>query len=193
MMAVELVGARIIAVSFGSTIYVWGSLIGIFMAALSAGYYLGGRIADRWPTRKIMALLTLSGGVSVLLIPLAGRELCEQVSRNLLPGNPVFSGFINPMLVMLVLFTAPGVIIGTLSPFGIRLLAGDLKGLGNVSGKVYGISALGGIAGSLIVVFFLMSFLGNSVILYSSGVLMILAAGGLAMTGGMHRACEEEQ
>ena len=81
------------------------------------------------------------------------------------------------MLVMILLFTGPGVTIGILSPMGIRVLARDADRLGKISGRVYGASALGSIAGALLVVFVLMSLLPNRAILFGAASLLILAGG----------------
>jgi hypothetical protein len=174
LMVVEIVGARIVTVSFGSTIYIWGTLLGIFMGALSLGYYLGGRVADRLPSGRVLGIIAAGAGVSVFIVPLFGSGLCELLAEAM-PAGRLFSGVLSPGLAMLLLFTLPAVAIGSLSPLGIRILTAEVAGIGSVSGKVYGASAVGSIAGSLLVVFFLMAVFPNRVILISAGVLQVLA------------------
>src|SRR2546422_10228416 len=80
LMALEIVGSRILAPYFGSSVYVWGSLISIFLAALSAGYYFGGVAADRWPRARAPALALAPAGALVLGRPTASRSILEMFS-----------------------------------------------------------------------------------------------------------------
>jgi len=175
LMAVELTGARIVAVTFGSTIFVWGSTVGIFMASLSVGYYVGGRWADRAPRVRVLGGLTVLAGLATVPVPLLGYGLSAFVGRTVFPDSPVFSSAVNPILVMVVLFLPCGALMGALSPFAVRILARKVEGLGRVAGKVYGASALGSIAGALVVVFFLMSVLPNRAILFGAAACLVAA------------------
>src|SRR2546426_12805643 len=74
-MALEIVGSRILAPYFGSSVYVWGSLISIFLAALSAGYYFGGVAADRWPRAGALGLALAAAGGLILGLPPVSRSL----------------------------------------------------------------------------------------------------------------------
>src|SRR5213593_2391134 len=80
LMALEIVGSRILAPYFGSSVYVWGSLISIFLAALSAGYYFGGVAADRWPRAGALALALAAAGMLILVLPMVSRHILEMFS-----------------------------------------------------------------------------------------------------------------
>jgi MFS family permease len=179
LMAVEIVGARILTVSFGSTIFIWGTLLGVFMGSLSIGYTIGGRLSDLSASRRTMGLVALAGGITIIPVPVAGYAIGRFVSEHLGGGGP--SAALGPFVAMVLLFLLPGIAVGMLSPFGIRVLARSIDAIGKVTGKVYGFQALGSIAGSLLVVFFLMSFLSNRVILCASAAILGLSGAILAL------------
>ncbi len=79
LMALELVGSRVLAPYFGGSIFVWGSLIGVFLAALSIGYYLGGRLVDLIPNALLLAASLFGAGLFVLLLPGYGAEICDRI------------------------------------------------------------------------------------------------------------------
>src|SRR5947209_3110716 len=162
-MALEIVGSRILAPYFGSSVYVWGSLISIFLAALSAGYYFGGVAADRWPRAGALALALAAAGVLILVLPLASRSILEMFSaRDLGPRA-------SPLLASVVLFVLPSLLLGMTSPFAIKLAAIDLATVGNTAGVLYAISTAGSIAGTLLTAFALIPAMGVRAILYALG------------------------
>ena len=79
LMALEITGSRVLATHFGSSIYVWGAIIGIFLAALAGGYYSGGIIADRKPTFFLLNVILLAAGCWLLVIPFYANWLCRAV------------------------------------------------------------------------------------------------------------------
>jgi spermidine synthase len=151
LLALEILASRIVAPTFGNSIYVWGSLIGTFLAALAVGYALGGRVADRWPTRSGFAAVVFAAGALVVAIPvLAPRVLAEVEAAA--PGPRA-----GPLLACLVLFGPPAVVMGMVSPYAIRLRARAVATLGGVAGTLYALSAAGSIAGSLLASFVLLN------------------------------------
>src|SRR3954452_13045183 len=115
LMALEILGSRILAPSFGDSIFVWGSLISIFLAALSLGYFLGGRLADRWPRLSAMALLVAASGLLIFVLPFIYPALNRTIARHSrVPGaDPLLAGFL--------LFLLPSLGMGTVSPYAVRL------------------------------------------------------------------------
>jgi len=171
LMGLEIVGSRLIAPFFGSSVYVWGGLISIFLAALSLGYYLGGTMADRWPHATVLAGLLAVAGVTVLLLPLVARPVLATFDAwNLGPR-------LNPLLASVTLFALPSLLMGTTSPFAIKLQARDLATVGSSAGVLYALSTAGSIAGTLGTAFFLVPTLGVRAILY------LLGGGLLALAG----------
>jgi len=168
VMALELVGSRLLAPPFGDSIFVWGSLIGVVMMALSVGYYYGGRLADRSPSYETFSLITLVAGLLILLIPMTSPMILEAV---------YYSGFgdrYGPILASFLLLAAPTILLGMVSPYSIRLAAPNLDELGGISGSLYSISTGGSIFGTFFTVFFLIPSFGVRQIVFSLGVVLIL-------------------
>ncbi len=211
LMALEIVGSRILAPYFGSSVYVWGSLISIFLAALSAGYYMGGIAADRWPRAGALALALAAAGVLILVLPLVSRSILETFSAWDLGPRA------SPLLASVVLFVLPSLLLGMTSPFAIKLAATDLATVGNTAGVLYAISTAGSIAGTLLTAFVLIPTMGVRAILYSLGgallvfswllgrhairvarpavavtLVVLLAAGAAAQTVGISRILLEK-
>jgi len=175
LMALEIVGSRVLAPSFGSSVYVWGSLISIFLAALSLGYYLGGQAADRWPRADVLAGALTVAGLGILVLPIGSpRVLDAFTSWDLGPR-------LSPLLASVVLFALPSILLGTTSPFAVKLAATELATVGNTAGLLYAISTAGSIAGTLLTAFVLIPALGVRAILYTLGVALLLFAALLAV------------
>jgi len=169
-MALELVGSRLLAPAFGDSIFVWGSLIGVVMASLAAGYYVGGRLADRRPSYASFSLITLTAGFFILLIPISSPLILEAV---------YYSGFgerYGPVLASLLLLGVPTTLLGMVSPYSIRMAAQSLYNLGGISGSLYSISTGGSIFGTFFTVFVLIPSFGIRQIVYSLGVVLILVS-----------------
>lgn len=174
LMGLEIVGSRVIAPFFGSSVFVWGGLISIFLAALSLGYYLGGTMADRWPRVTVLATLLMLAGVTILVLPLVSRPVLMAFDAwNLGPR-------LSPLLASIVLFAFPSVLMGTTSPFAIKLVARDLATVGTSAGVLYALSTAGSIAGTIATAFFLVPTLGVRAILYLLGGLLLALAALLA-------------
>jgi len=175
LMALEIVGSRVLAPYFGSSVYVWGSLISIFLAALSLGYYLGGVAADRWPRPGVLALTLGTAGGLILLLPVVARPILQAFSAwDLGPRS-------SPLLASVVLFALPSVLMGATSPFAIKLAATDLATVGNTAGVLYALSTAGSIAGTLLTAFVLIPAMGVRAILYTLGVALLVLCGLMAL------------
>ncbi len=170
LMGLEIVGSRVIAPFFGSSVYVWGGLISIFLAALSLGYYLGGTMSDRWPRVGVLAALLSLAGIAVLALNAVSRPVLLAFDAwNLGPR-------LNPLLASIVLFSIPSVLMGTTSPFAIKLVARDLATVGTSAGVLYALSTAGSIFGTVATAFFLIPSLGVRAILWLLGGLLLLLA-----------------
>jgi spermidine synthase len=170
VMALELVGSRLLAPAFGDSIFVWGSLIGVVMTALAVGYYTGGRLADRRPSYGTFSLITLVAGMLILLIPLTSSLILEAV---------YYSGFgerYGPVLASLLLLAAPTTLLGMVSPYSIRMAAQSLQSVGGISGSLYSISTGGSIFGTFFTVFVLIPSFGVRQIIFALGVVLILVS-----------------
>jgi spermidine synthase len=178
LMGLEIVGSRVIAPFFGSSVYVWGGLISIFLAALSLGYYLGGTMADRWPRPTLLAALLALSGLAILILPVISRPVLAAFDGwNLGPR-------LNPLLASVTLFTVPSVLMGMTSPFAIKLVARDLATVGSSAGVLYALSTAGSIVGTISTAFFLVPSMGVRAILYVLGGSLLTLSGLLLVRYG---------
>jgi spermidine synthase len=178
LMGLEIIGSRLIAPFFGSSVFVWGALISIFLGALSLGYYLGGTMADRWPRASVLATLLALAGLAVLGLNVVARPVL--IAFDAWDLGPR----LNPMLASVVLFALPSVLMGTTSPFAIKLVARDLATVGTSAGVLYALSTAGSIFGTIATAFFLIPSLGVRAILYLLGGGLLLLAGLLMLSLG---------
>ena len=171
LMGIEIAGAKILAPSFGTSTFVWGSIISLFMGALAAGYYLGGMLADKRPAFTVLATIVSMAGLWIWLLPRWGPSACEALA--LIISGPVTG----PLTAALVVFFLPSFLMGMVSPYAVKLQASSLAGLGSVAGKLYAISTAGSIVGALSTTFLLIPYASVSNVMQGLGILMILAAG----------------
>jgi len=170
VMSLELLGSRLLAPVFGNSIFVWGSLIGVVLSALSAGYYFGGKLADLRPSFQILSTLILAAGIMVLALPAIAPPLFSFViSLNIVEQY-------SPLLATTLLLAPPSVLLGTVSPYAIRLVAESVESLGKVSGNLYALSTLGSIVGTFVTVFALIPIFGVNKIIFGMGALLLVIA-----------------
>lgn len=167
LMALEIVGSRVLAPYFGSSIFVWGSLISVVMTALSIGYYWGGWLSARQPSYgKLLTLLAIPG-VLIFFLPFVYPSVNEWIA-----GND-FGTRLNPLIACSLLFLLPGVFLGTISPYVIRLAATQLHTVGSTAGTLYAVSTCGSICGTLLTAFYLIPALGVSNIIHTLGITLV--------------------
>ncbi|NQT18132.1 MAG: fused MFS/spermidine synthase, partial [Planctomycetes bacterium] len=170
LMGLEIAAARIISPYFGHGVYVWGSLISIFLAALSLGYYIGGRLADRRPSLALLGSIIAASCVVLLALRYVAPGICEAVLGMELGVK------LGTLVTCIVLFFIPSVLLGIVSPFAVRLAARAVADIGKTAGTLYAASTLGSIVGTLAVSFVLIDLIGANWIVLALGVLLILTA-----------------
>jgi len=170
LMGLEITGSRVLAPYWGNSVYVWGSLISIFLTAICAGNFLGGMLADRFPRRALPCAIAALVAIWILGIAIVGREVCQTFSER---GAGDQSG---PLLASVALFLAPSIGMGMISPLAIRLAAQSVASLGKTSGTLYALSTFGSIAGTLITTFALIPAIGVSAILKGLGIALLATA-----------------
>jgi hypothetical protein len=178
IMSFEILGSRILAPHFGNDIFVWGSLIGVFLSGLTLGYWGGGKLADAIPDLRCFALLLFIPGVNLCLLPLYSDPVGIWIF------NRGFGLRIEPLLASVILFFVPIIFMGTVSPFAVKLQVKHISLLGTGVGNLYALSSLGSILGTLATSFYLITLVGVRKIIVAEGVLLILMA--LAVWG-VHR------
>jgi spermidine synthase len=177
VMSFEMLGSRYLNPYFGSGIYTWASLISTVLMALTAGYFLGGWLADRTASLSILAITVLVGSVYMLVLPTFAAPLLELLLADI---DDVRTGSLVASMAILLF---PVTFFGMYSPFAIRLILRSARNSGMVSGTVYGVSTFGSIVGTLGTTFFLIPTIGTRAItlwLGAAGVtcgLILLALG----------------
>lgn len=149
IMAVELLGGRMLAPFFGSSIHVWGSIITVFMLSLSMGYLVGGRMSLHRPSLTRFAALFLVGAVVLYPLMLSADGIMEWVFEHV--EDPRYGS----LAAALLLFTVPTVMLGMISPYSVILLVRHRRESGRVAGMLYFMSSLGSALGTLGTSFYL--------------------------------------
>lgn len=170
VMIYEIIGSRILAPFIGTSTYVWTSLIGVILGALSLGYWLGGKTADRKPDVKYLAtaILIASGLVSFTTI-------AKETVLSIIASVPMWLEF-KALVAALVLFAPASVALGFVTPFAVRLRIASLGEAGKTVGRLYALSTVGSIAGTFSAGFVLLPFVGSVRTLYIiAGSLFVLS------------------
>ena len=167
LMALEIVGSRVLAPYFGSSIFVWGSLISVFLTALSIGYYWGGWLSARQPSYARLLTLLLIPGILIFLLPFIYPAINEWIA------GIDFGNRLNPLIASSIFFLLPGIFLGTISPYAIRLAATRLSMVGSTAGTLYAVSTTGSIFGTLMTAFYLIPLMGVSNIIHALGLTLV--------------------
>lgn len=152
ILALEILGSRIFAPYFGSTIYTWSALIIITLGALSIGYHLGGVKADSRANFGVLSNILIQAGILIAIIP-----LLKLISPNM--AN-LFGIRWGALVAALIVFSAPNVYMGMILPIATKMFTPDMKSLGHSVGDLYAIATVGSIVGAFTVVFLLIPYIG---------------------------------
>jgi hypothetical protein len=153
VMAIELLSGRLLAPYFGSSIYVWGAIITVFMLALSLGYLAGGRASLTSPSLRRLAGILMAAALVTLPVLVLGDTMLDRLSAAL--TDPRFGSLVGAAL----LFFLPTFVSGMVSPYAVRLLVADRSSSGLHAGKLYFVSTFGSAAGTLLTSFYLVLYL----------------------------------
>ncbi|MEO6051554.1 MAG: fused MFS/spermidine synthase [Pyrinomonadaceae bacterium] len=167
-MIFEIIGSRILSPFIGTSTYVWTSLIGVILASLSLGYWLGGRIADRHPSVKVLASVIFAAGglISVTV-------LVKDISLSIIAGAAVGLE-LKALIATLLLFAPASICLGIVTPFAVRLKMTSVETTGRTVGRLYAISTVGSIVGTFFAGFFLIPFIGSVRTLYLIAASLII-------------------
>jgi spermidine synthase len=174
----EITASRLLAPYLGVSLYTWTSIIGVVLAGIALGNYLGGVVADLAGSRRMLGVLLAAGGLaSLAVLPFATTDLLGLVPR----GLPVV---VRIVLLTGLLFFVPSALLGMVLPVVVKLTLADLGGAGHVVGRIYAWSTLGSIAGVFLTGFALIPLFGTKVVIFGVGVILIALA---AVTGEFFR------
>jgi spermidine synthase len=179
-LGVELSASRLLGNVFGTSNLVWANIIGLILVYLTAGYFVGGRWADRSPYMATYYRILMWAGFTSGLVPIVARPVLRQAAHAVEQLNAaVMAG---SFISVLVLFVVPVTLLGCISPFAIRLAIEDTDHAGRVSGRIYALSTLGSILGTFLPVLWLIPAIGTvrTFLVFAFG-LMLVALAGLAM------------
>ncbi|PBO84726.1 MAG: hypothetical protein COA77_07735 [Thaumarchaeota archaeon] len=168
VMSMELIVSRMLTPVFGSSTYTWGSLIGIVLAGLSLGYFLGGKIADKDPAFRKICTIIFSAGIYIVFVPFLAPGILG-FTLNSLPQNQFSSLFATFVLIFF-----PTVLLGFVSPYVIKLGTISLHKVGNISGTLYSIATIGSIFGTFLTIFVLIPTMDVRTILFGLGIMLML-------------------
>ena len=184
VMSFEILGSRVLAPNFGSSVFVWGSLISVFLAGLSAGYYLGGRLADINPSSRRLSLILIIPGLLLLTFPLYSVPVSDWIFMRDLGVR------MSPLIASSVLFLVPSVFLGIVSPYTAKLMICSMHTSGKTIGTLYALSTFGSIIGTLTTSFYLITIAGVNALIMGQGVLLVALAVPLYF---MNLSCSIEQ
>jgi spermidine synthase len=155
----EIAAVRLLAPYFGASTIVWANTIGIVLVALSIGYWLGGRLADRHPNMRGLCLLALAAAGLLALVPFAADPLLDVAVDAL---DSISAGaFLGSLFAVLVLVAVPVLLLGAVSPYAIRLAVSTVEEAGTVAGRLYALSTAGSLAGTLLSALLLIPLVGT--------------------------------
>jgi len=167
-MVIELIAARILAPYIGVSLYTWTSIIGVILAGIALGNYLGGKIADRYPSPLFLALILFVGGLfTIAILP---------ITNMITPGGwfsslPVMWNF---TLTTAFIFFLPAIILSMVSPMVIKLTLANLGQTGGVVGTIYACSTTGAILGTFMTGFYFILWFGTRTIVWLVAAILIL-------------------
>ena len=174
----EIAAVRLMSPFFGASTIVWANTIGVVLVALSIGYWLGGRLGDRHPTVEALCKIVLGAAVLLAVVPLVARPFLD-LSVDAL--DEIEAGaFVGSLVGVLFLIAIPIVMLGTCSPWAIRLAVPDVEHAGQVAGRLYAISTVGSLLGTLMAALLLIPLIGTQrTFLVFAAVIALVAAAGL--------------
>lgn len=169
-MIIELVASRILSPYLGNSNLIWTCIIGMMLAFMSLGYFIGGKISDKLPKRNLLSLFLLNSAIFISLIPMIEIYVIEPISKTNLNLSLI------AIICSTVTFGIPSMFLATASPFAVKLKDKDMEEIGQVSGRMSALSTIGSIFGTFIAGFVLIPKLGvKNIILLVVIILAVLS------------------
>jgi predicted membrane-bound spermidine synthase len=166
VMIVEILGAKMLSPYVGMSHFVWTAQIAVTLVALACGYYAGGRLADR--SQKLAALYWALFGAAIWL---SGTVIiCEPVAYFCLDFNLA----VGALMASTILFFIPLALLAMTGPFLVRVITSSVTSVGANVGRLISISTLGSFAGTLLIGYFMIPFLANSMTMYLTSVILAM-------------------
>ena len=167
-MGLELIAARVLSPYVGSSNIVWTSIIGIILASMSLGYWLGGKQADKDANLNKMSMILLISAVFTSLIPLLETIIVKQFAEVI--SNIIISAIICAIIV----FSIPSFILAMIPPYAVKIRSKENDQIGSLSGRISSLSTIGSIVGTFLMGFVLIPYIGVSNINLGVTLLLVL-------------------
>ena len=173
-MTTEICASRLLAPFYGSSTVVWANIIGLILAALAVGYWLGGHLADAHPSAHLLGLIVLVAAVAIAALPFVARPFLELSIGGLesLSAGAVVGSFVASLL----LFAPPVVLLGMVTPFAIRLAVTDVDAAGATAGRVFALSTAGSLLGTFVPALVAIPLIGTQRTLLAAAAVVALAS-----------------
>lgn len=173
-MATEMCASRLIAPYYGSSTMIWANIIGLILVALSLGYVLGGKLADRHPTTRALGIVVLCGAVLTAVVPFAAKPFLN-VTINGIDSASV-GAVLGSFFACVVLFVPSVLLLGMVSPFAIRIGISEVDRAGSTAGRVFALSTAGSLVGTFLPPLLLIPLIGTQRTLLIAATLIAAAA-----------------
>ncbi|HSD64475.1 MAG TPA: fused MFS/spermidine synthase [Ignavibacteriaceae bacterium] len=168
VLAIEILGTRIVGPYYGVSIYLWSALISVTLIALSAGYMIGGRIADKKKNYNVLAFIIALAGIILILMPFFRNFVFEITEKLGLRTSVLISS--------LILFFPPLTLLGMVSPYAVKLRTQSLDVVGTSAGNLYSVSTIGSVVAALLTGYFLIPNFGVIKLTISIGIVLIITS-----------------
>ena len=178
----EIAAARLLAPYFGDSTLIWANTIATVLVALSIGYWIGGRWADRDPTLRGLCRLVLLSAALLAIVPFVAHPFLGQAVDAL---DTIEAGaFVGSLIAVLVLVAVPVLVLGMASPYALRLSVRAIEEAGATAGRLSAISTIGSLVGTFLSALVLIPFVGTK----RTFLLFALLLAGVAVVGLGRRA-----
>ena len=171
-LGMEFSASRLLEPAFGNSQLVWAALIGLILLSLAVGAWLGGRLADRSRSRRELDLVLTAAAVAVALVPLLSApalHLAAMGMTDLAPG--LLAG---ALLAVTLLFAVPAILLGTATPWAVRLAVTDVQNTGHIAGRFSAIATAGSLVGAFLPVLWLIPTFGTRWTFYLLALLLLV-------------------
>ncbi|MBI1295500.1 spermine synthase [bacterium] len=184
-LGVELSAARLLDPWFGNSQIVWAGLIGLILLYLSLGAWLGGKLADRFPSLDALLILTTIAALGVALIPAVSPPILRLAAQGLASFAPGL--LVGTLVAVLLLFSFPVVLLGAVTPWAVRLAVTDLRHTGATAGRLSAVATAGSIIGTFLPVLWLIPTFGTRWSFYLLALMLLVVAAAGFLTARTRR------
>lgn len=175
-LGIEMIMPRLLAPYFGTSQPIWAVVIGMTLVYLAVGYHIGGRLADQWPDERVLYRLITWAGLLCGFIPLLSHPILQMAQQAL--SDISAGGFVAALAAVILLFSAPVILMATVGPFAVRLqmhrAAGGIEAAGRTAGTVSALSTVGSILGTFLPVLVLIPWIGTQRTIYLLSIFLII-------------------